>query len=209
MNNSITSALAKRFRGFFPVIIDVETSGFDARTNALLEIAAVTVDMNEHGFLQPKQSSFYATLPFDGAKLDPASLAFTGIIPDHPFRMAINEKKALAELFSDLKKEMKLAHCKRCVLVGHNAAFDLSFVAAACERNRIKNVFHPFTTFDTAALSALALGETVLATALERAKLPFDNKQAHSALYDAERTAELFCYIVNRWQELGGWETAL
>jgi ribonuclease T len=206
MNDRITSSLAKRFRGFFPVIIDVETSGFDAKKNALLEIAAVTVEMNEHGFLQPKQSLFYATLPFEGAKLDPASLAFTGIIPDHPFRMAVDEKKALTELFSALKKEMKLAHCKRCVLVGHNAAFDLSFVAAVCERNHIKSVFHPFTTFDTAALSALVLGETVLATALERAKLPFDNKQAHSALYDAERTAELFCFIVNRWQELGGWD---
>jgi ribonuclease T len=206
MDKNITSSLAKRFRGYFPLIIDVETAGFDARTNALLEIAAVSVEMNEYGLLQPKHSFFYATLPFDGAKLDPASLAFTGIIPDHPFRMAIDEKKALTELFADLKKEMKLAHCKRCVLVGHNAAFDLSFVAAACERNHIKNIFHPFTTFDTAALSALALGETVLATALERAQLEFDSKQAHSALYDAERTAELFCFIVNRWQELGGWE---
>lgn len=201
-----TSTLAKRFRGYFPVIIDVETAGFDARTNALLEIAAVTIEMNEQGWVKPKHSFFYATLPFDGAKLDPASLAFTGIIPDHPFRMAIDEKKALTELFSILKKEMKLGDCKRCVLVGHNAAFDLSFITAACERNHIKNVFHPFTTFDTAALSALALGETVLATALAQAHLEFDSKQAHSALYDAERTAELFCYIVNRWQELGGWQ---
>lgn len=202
----IASSLAKRFRGYFPVIVDVETSGFDAKKNALLEIAAVSMEMNAQGLLQPKHSFFYATLPFDGAQLDPASLAFTGIIPDHPFRMAIDEKKALIELFASLKKEMKDAACKRCVLVGHNAAFDLSFVAAACERNHIKNIFHPFTTFDTAALSALAVGETVLATALERAQLEFDSKQAHSALYDAERTAELFCFIVNRWKELGGWD---
>lgn len=205
MNDTSIPSLAKRFRGYFPIIIDVETAGFDAKTHALLEIAAVTVEMNAQGLLQPKHSFFYATLPFAGAKLDPASLAFTGIIPDHPFRMAVDEKKALTELFTSLKKEMKAAHCKRCVLVGHNAAFDLGFINAACERYNLKSVFHPFTTFDTAALSALALGETVLANALAAAKLEFDSQQAHSALYDAERTAELFCFIVNRWQELGGW----
>ncbi|MBY0377372.1 MAG: ribonuclease T [Gammaproteobacteria bacterium] len=205
MSETKLPSLAKRFRGYFPIIVDVETGGFDAKTHALLEIAAVTVEMNEQGLLEPKKSFFYATLPFAGAKLDPASLAFTGIIPDHPFRMAVDEKQALTELFTSLKKEMKDAQCKRCVLVGHNAAFDLSFINAACERHKLKSIFHPFTTFDTAALSALALGETVLASALAAAKLNFDNEQAHSALYDAERTAELFCFIVNRWQALGGW----
>jgi ribonuclease T len=206
MMNAKTLSLGKRFRGYFPVIIDVETSGFDAKQNALLEIAAVTVKMDEQGLLHPEQSFFYATLPFKGAVLDPEALAFTGIMPDHPFRMAVDENIALTELFSQLKEKMKQAHCKRCVLVGHNAAFDLSFLHATCDRHHIKNIFHRFTVFDTATLSALAFGETVLATAMSCARIPFDAKQAHSALYDAERTAELFCYIVNRWQRLGGLE---
>ena len=204
MTDAKALSLGKRFRGYFPVIIDVETSGFDAKKNALLEIAAVTLRMDAHELLYPDQSFFYATLPFEGAVLDPAALAFTGIIPDHPFRMAVDEKTAIHELFSQLKEKMKLAHCKRCVLVGHNAAFDLSFLHAACDRQHIKNIFHRFTIFDTATLSALAFGETVLATAAAHAKIEFDMKQAHSALYDAERTAELFCYIVNRWHRLGG-----
>ncbi len=204
MNEKILS-LAKRFRGYFPIIVDVETGGFDPKKHALLEIAAVTLEMDGEGFLKPKNTYFYAINPFEGAQLDPSSMAFTGIIPDHPFRMAVDEKKALKELFTQLKTEMKEASCKRCVLVGHNAAFDLSFINAVCERQHLKSAFHPFTTFDTAALSALAVGETVLANALAAAQLDFDTQQAHSALYDAERTAELFCFIVNRWQQLGGW----
>ncbi|HAV68246.1 MAG TPA: ribonuclease T, partial [Alcanivorax sp.] len=39
-------SLALRFRGFLPVVVDVETGGFDARNDALLEIAAVLLDMD-------------------------------------------------------------------------------------------------------------------------------------------------------------------
>jgi ribonuclease T len=49
------------------------------------------------------------------------------------------------------------------------------------------------------------LGQTVLAKACQAAGIAFDGQQAHSALYDTERTAELFCFIVNRYQQLGGW----
>ena len=55
---------------------------------------------------------------------------------------------------------------------------------------------------------SLALGQTVLAKACQSARIPFDNKEAHSALYDTERTTELFCHIVNRWKSLGGWPPA-
>jgi ribonuclease T len=37
------------------------------------------------------------------------------------------------------------------------------------------------------------------------AGIDFDNDEAHSARYDALKTAELYCQIVNTWQELGGW----
>lgn len=198
--------LSKRFRGYFPVIIDVETAGFDCEKDALLEIAAITVTMDAQGFLQPANTFFHHIIPFPGANLDPKALEFTGIKPYHPFRFAVEEDKALKEIFEEINKAMKAAHCNRCVLVGHNAAFDLGFINAACARTKNKkNPFHGFTTFDTACLSALVFGQTVLAKALEEAKIPFDSTKAHSAIYDAEKTAELFCHIVNKWKSLGGW----
>ena len=140
--------------------------------------------------------------PFAGARLDPAALEFTGIDPDHPFRkeIAVGEKEALLDIFRMVRVAMKRAGCKRAILVGHNPSFDLGFVNAAAERCAIKrNPFHPFSTFDTATLGGLAYGQTVLSRAVVAAGLEWDSKEAHSARYDAERTAELFCNIVNRW----------
>src|SRR5690349_2637481 len=44
---------AERFRGFLPVVVDIETGGFDSERDALLEIAAVIVRMDEHGVVHP------------------------------------------------------------------------------------------------------------------------------------------------------------
>lgn len=105
-----------------------------------------------------------------------------------------------------VRKGMKESNCSRAIMVAHNATFDHTFTMAAAERASLKrNPFHPFVTFDTAALSGLALGQTVLSKACITAGIEFDGTQAHSALYDTERTAELFCEIVNRWKRLGGW----
>lgn len=202
--------MEKRFRGYLPVIIDVETAGFNHETDALLEIAAVTVRMNEQGLLEPAETHAHHITPFAGANLEKEALEFTGIDPYHPFRFAVEEKVALSQVFKAIRKAMKAAKCQRAILVGHNPAFDLSFVKAASARCGIKrNPFHPFSTIDTASISALALGQTVLAKAVLAAKLEFDHSQAHSAIYDAQKTAELFCYIVNRWQQLGGWDFAV
>ena len=109
-----------------------------------------------------------------------------------------------------VRKAQKAAGCARAVVVAHNAAFDHGFLNAAIERHNIKRTpFHPFVSFDTTSLAGLALGQTVLAKACRTAGIEFDNSQAHSALYDTERTAELFCYIVNKWQALGGWPLPL
>lgn len=196
-------AMAGRFQGYLPVVIDVETGGFNASTDALLEIAAVTLRMDEDGMIHPLATHACHVLPFPGANLDPDSLAFTGIDPYHPFREAVDETDALKSVFEPIRRDVKRTGCKRAILVGHNAAFDLSFVNAAVARTGIKrNPFHPFSTFDTVSLSALAYGQTVLARALEAAGLEWNSARAHSAIYDAERTAELFCRIVNRWKEL-------
>jgi ribonuclease T len=144
--------------------------------------------------------------PFPGAAIDQAALDFTGIDPDDPERGAVSEENALRELFQVVRRAVREENCKRAVLVGHNAGFDHGFVFAAAERVGIKrNPFHPFSTFDTVSLAALAYGQTVLANACQAAGLEFDNGAAHRAAYDAEKTAALFCDIVNRWQNLGGW----
>lgn len=202
--------LADRFRGFLPVVIDVETAGFNAKTDALLEIAAVTLTMDENGYLLPDTSFSANVIPFEGANLEQAALEFTGIKPFDPERNAITEQEALEKIFKPIRKSVKSHNCKRAVLVGHNAHFDHSFVMNAAERTDIKrNPFHPFSTFDTATLSGLAFGQTVLARACDAAGIEFDGNQAHSALYDTQKTAELFCTIVNRWKDLGGWEMVL
>lgn len=198
--------MSRRFRGFFPVIVDVETGGFNSATDALLEIAAVSLEFDNQGNLKPAERWHFHVEPFDGANLEQASLEFTGIDPYNPLRGAISEKQALAEIFTGVRAAQKQAECQRSVMVAHNPGFDMGFLLAASERIKAKrNPLHPFTTFDTATLSGLALGQTVLAKACETAAIPFDNAQAHSALYDAEKTAELFCFIVNRWKKLGGW----
>lgn len=194
--------LARRFRGFLPVVIDVETAGFSAEKDALLEVAAVLVDMDEGGHLHPAENVQCHVEPFPGANLDPKALAFNGIDPHHPFREALEEKEALKHLCTPIRHAIKSSGCNRAILVGHNAFFDLGFINAAVARTSFKrNPFHPFSTFDTVSLSGLVYGQTVLARAAKSSGIPWDSAEAHSALYDAERTAELFCNIHNLWQE--------
>ncbi|NMP28797.1 ribonuclease T [Rahnella sp. SAP-1] len=200
------NALRGRFRGFYPVVIDVETAGFNAQTDALLEIAAVTLRMDEDGWLHNDETVHFHVEPFEGSILHPEALAFNGIDPTNPLRGAVSEYDALHAIFKAVRKGMKEQDCNRAIIVAHNANFDHSFLMAAAERAGLKrNPFHPFATFDTAALSGLVLGQTVLAKACISAGMIFDSSQAHSALYDTEQTAHLFCELVNRWKRLGGW----
>lgn len=203
LGNSLAGRMAERFRGFLPVIMDVETGGFDAERDALLEIAVVVPSMDADGFLHPHPAISAHVEPFPGANLDPRSLEITGIDPDNPLRGALSERLALDHVFAPVRQAMRDTGCQRAILVGHNAAFDLSFLNAAVRRCAHKrNPFHPFSCFDTATLSGLAYGQTVLSKSVLAAGLGFDTREAHSAIYDAERTAELFCTIVNRWRQL-------
>ena len=192
--------MARRFRGFLPVVVDVETAGFNAKTDALLEIAAVLLYFDDKDQLCIGDTIASHVQPFIGANLDASSLAFTGIDPHHPFRFVIFELEALKKTFEPIRSEIKLHGCTRAILVGHNPSFDLSFLKAAVDRTGIKrNPFHHFSSFDTATLGGLAYGQTVLARAVQAAGIEWDSTYAHSARYDAEKTAELFCRIVNAW----------
>ncbi len=197
--------ISERFRGFLPVVIDVETGGFNAKTDALLEIAACILCMDEFGRLKIAKTIAAQVEPFQGARIEPRSLEFTGIDLNDPARHPVTEKEALRGIFLPVRQELRATECQRAVLVGHNPAFDLAFVNAAVERTDFKrNPFHPFSSFDTATLGGLAFGQTVLARAVQSAGIEWDESSAHSAEYDTVKTAELFCNIVNRWKILTG-----
>jgi ribonuclease T len=188
------------------VVVDVETAGFNSHTDALLEVAMVTLKIDRAGYLRIDQRMSANIQPFKNAHISEEALKFTGIDPFDPNRNALSEYDALSPMLSNICEQIKQQQCTRAILVGHNAHFDQNFIKAAIQRSGLKkDPFHLFSHLDTASLAALTLGETVLAKACQRAKLSFDNKQAHSAVYDADKTAELFCYMVNRWYDLGGW----
>jgi len=192
--------MSRRFRGYLPVVVDVETGGFDWNRHALLEIAVVPIEMDENGLLQPGQTSSAHVIPAPGTDIDPKSLEVTGIVLDHPFRFAKEEKAALDHVFAPVRAAVKKYGCQRAILVGHNAHFDLNFLNAAVARTSHKrNPFHPFSVFDTVTLAGIAYGQTVLARAAQAAGLDWNAADAHSAVYDTEQTSRLFCKIANAW----------
>ncbi len=199
----------ERFRGFLPVVIDIETAGFNPRNNPILEIAAVMLDFDAAGQIVITESVHEHVIPEEGMVLDEKALAFNGIQPFHPFRMAVSEYEVFDSLFRSIRAALKAHQCSRSVLVAHNAAFDMSFIMQAAKRHQFKrNPFHAFTTFDTATLGGVFVGHTVLAKICGLCHIPFDNDKAHNALYDATKTAEFFCWLINRYHNLGGWPLA-
>lgn len=196
--------MSERFRGYLPVVVDVETGGFDWNRHALLEIAVQPVDLDENGLLVPGETTSAHLIPAPGTEIDPKSLQITGIDLDHPFRLAKEERDALEHVFVAVRAAVRKHGCQRAILVGHNAHFDLNFLNAAVARTQNKrNPFHPFSVFDTVSLAGVAYGQTVLARAVHAAGLSWNGEEAHSAVYDTERTAELFCKIVNAWPRMG------
>ncbi|MES2669043.1 MAG: ribonuclease T [Pseudomonadota bacterium] len=196
--------MSERFRGYLPVVVDVETGGFDWNRHALLEIAVQPVDLDENGLLVPGVTASAHLIPAPGTEIDPKSLQITGIVLDHPFRLAKEERDALEHVFVAVRAAVRKHDCQRAILVGHNAHFDLNFLNAAVARTQNKrNPFHPFSVFDTVSLAGVAYGQTVLARAVHAAGLSWNGEEAHSAVYDTERTAELFCKIVNAWPRMG------
>jgi ribonuclease T len=200
MAKTTPSPIAKRFRGYLPVVVDVETAGLNPERDALLEIAAVMLQIDSNGLWQPHETHFCHLIPFQGANLDKQALDFLGVDPYHPFRFAVSEAEGLGMIFEPIRKAVKAYGCSRAILVGHNPSFDLSFIKAASNRTHIKMPFHRFSTFDTGTLGGLAYGQTVLARSVQAAGFNWESSEAHSAIYDAERTADLFCAVINLWE---------
>ena len=194
------SEMRTRFRGFLPVVIDLETGGFDKDIHALLQIAAVSLEWSDDR-LAIDQIQSWNVIPHPGTHVEEASLRITGIDLTDPERDALDEEEAVRALFRFVRREVRRHGCERAVLTAHNAHFDHGFVTSAAERNGVKrNPFHPFTVIDTASLAAVAYGHTVLSEACARAGIEFEGGRAHAAHYDAEAAAKLFCLIVNDWE---------
>jgi len=202
---NIMPGIEDRFRGFLPVVVDVETGGFNAARDALLEIAACILRMDDFGRLFVAETIAVNVEPFEGSNIEPKSLEITGIVLESPLRNAVPDKEALRRIFQPVRKEIRQTGCQRAILVGHNSFFDLSFLNAAISRTDFKrSPFHPFSSFDTATLAGLAFGQTVLSRSVQAAGIDWNESEAHSAIYDTEKTAALFCSIVNRWKILTG-----
>lgn len=196
-------SMCNRFRGFLPVAVDIESGGFNPKTDALLEIAAVLIEAKPDGTLLRGETIRYHVKPFEGSNMEPASLAITGIDPYHPLRPAIDERDALQRIFREVRRAVREHGCTRAILVGHNSSFDLAFLNEAIARTNIKrNPFHPFSSFDTVTLCGVAYGQTVLSRAVQAAGFTWDESSAHSAAYDAEIAADLFCDVVNRFRPI-------
>lgn len=193
--------LKERFRKYLPVVVDFETGGFDSNSNAILEIAITLIEEEDNQLVVGDTHRFHIE-PYEGLIVEDESLKFTKINLDHPLRNAVSEEHALKELFKIINKNKNAYECSRAILVGHNAHFDSSFLNAAVERNNIKkSPFHPFSVLDTVTLGALATNQTVLARICEALDIDYDSKEAHSAAYDSDVTAKVFCKVINNYNE--------
>lgn len=198
-------SLKDRFRGFYPVVVDVETAGFNPETDALLEVAMMTITMDEHGFLHPDEMMSANIRPFPNANIEESNISFLGIDPFDESRNLQDERTAVIPMFKAISKKMKKEGCTRAILVGHNGSFDLSFIHALARRLNYKRCpFHQFTVFDTASLAGLVYGQTVLARACAVAGIDFEDNKAHGAAYDTLMECKLFCNIFNRYTTFAG-----
>ena len=191
--------LKERFRKFLPVVVDLETGGFDSKKNAILEIAIQLIDEEDSRLVLGEPHRFHIE-PFENLIVDKNALEFLKLDLNHPLRVAVEERFALQETFKIINKQKNKYECSRAILVGHNAFFDHSFLLEACLRNNIKkSPFHPFSLIDTVSLGVLATKQTVLARICNELDISYDNEEAHSAAYDAMVTAQVFCKIINNF----------
>ena len=189
--------LKNRFRKYLPVVVDLETGGFNSKKNAILEIAITLIEEVDESLVVGDTHRFHIE-PYEGLIVEEESLEFTKIKLDHPLRNAISEEEALKNLFAIINKTRAKYECSRAILVGHNAHFDLSFLNEAIHRNNIKrSPFHPFSVLDTVSLGVITTQQTVLARICDALSIDYDSNEAHSAAYDSDVTAKVFCKVLN------------
>ena len=187
----------ERFGGLLPIVVDMETSGINPDSNAILELASIVLYLNDKLDLQCGNFFSCHVRPFPSSKIDPSSMYINTIEIENPFRLALSEEEAINRLFRFVYMNLRNFGCRKAVLVGHNANFDLAFLESARKRYKIDSPFHTFTVIDTATIGAVFYGKTVLANVVNASNMRFNPKLAHSAIYDAKITTDLFCSVTN------------
>ncbi len=166
------------------VVFDIETTGFSPVENRIIEIGAVKVcggKIVDHfsAFVNPE-----VPIPFEIEKL-------TGIRDD----MVVDAEKIETVLPEFLR------FCEGCMLVAHNARFDMSFIMENCNRQGIE---HDFTYVDTVGIARVMLPAQAKHTLDAVAKtLGVSLLNHHRAVDDAEATAEIFVKLIVMMEEDG------
>lgn len=166
------------------VVFDIETTGFSAVNDRIIEIGAVKV---ENGEIVDRYSTFVnpeRPIPFEIEKLTGIN---DGMVVD-------------AAVIEDILPEF-LAFSEDCIMVAHNAGFDMSFIKENCRR---MNLLRKFTVVDTLAMARSMLPDLKnykLDTVVEAVGGTLENH--HRAVEDAESTADIFVKFVARLKGMG------
>ncbi|MCM1120006.1 MAG: PolC-type DNA polymerase III [bacterium] len=166
------------------VVFDIETTGFSPVNNRIIEIGAVKV---EQGEITERFSSFVnpdVPIPFEIEKL-------TGI----------NDSMVVdAPTIEDVLPQF-LEFCEGCVLVAHNASFDMSFIMENCKRQGFSD---QFTYVDTVGIARILLPNQAKHTLDAVAKsMGVSLENHHRAVDDAEATARIFEKFIPLLRENG------
>ena len=171
-----TNEKGQDFKADF-VVFDIETTGFSPTKNRIIEIGAVKVS---EGKIVDRFSTFVDPLtpiPFEIEKL-------TGITDD----MVMGAEQI------DVVLPRFLEFCEGCILVAHNARFDMSFIMENCDRQGIS---HDFTYVDSVGIARIFLPGQKKHTLDAVAKaLGVSLENHHRAVDDAEATAEIFVKLI-------------
>ncbi|MDD6695675.1 MAG: PolC-type DNA polymerase III [Lachnospiraceae bacterium] len=155
------------------VVFDIETTGFSSVTNHIIEIGAVKV---ENGKIVDRFSTYVnpqEPIPYRITKLT--------TITDADVMDAPTIDQVLPEFF---------AFCEGCVLVAHNASFDIGFIK---ENARRLGLPYAYTHVDTLAMARVLLPQLAKFTLDHVAKtVGVSLENHHRAVDDAEATAEIF-----------------
>lgn len=166
------------------VVFDIETTGFSAVNDRIIEIGAVKV---EGGSIVDRYSTFVnpkRPIPFEIEKLTGIN---DGMVMDAP------EIDGILPEFLEFSKD--------CIMVAHNAEFDMSFIRENCRKFDMER---DFTVVDTLAMARSMLPNLKnykLDTVVDAVGGNLDNH--HRAVEDAESTADIFVKFSAKLKEMG------
>ena len=180
--------------------VDIEASGPVPALYNLVSIGAVIVSKHEHRY-GPEQERFYVELKPIAPGFDPGAMKVHGITREHLETHGVPSDEAMRRLAAFVENRLRKTG-GRAVFVGHNAAFDWSFISWYFERYQIPNPFG-YKALDSKSLAMGRLGIGWSETNKERLEEllylpPQDKSLTHRADYDAYYQALILGALLNR-----------